>query len=111
MNQLQNDHSLLMNVKVGSGTNASIQLNSIIVSPEQHVQQVEQWANRRHMDKMIKCLRFETTTFHGKEIKPIMHCNVQGRPMGGGRNNWLTTLRGNVLKLNLTIDVIRRQPP
>jgi hypothetical protein len=40
----------------------------------------------------------------------VVHCNPDGRPMGGGRNNWLTTLQGYVMKLNPAIDDIRRQP-
>jgi hypothetical protein len=41
MDQLQNGHFLLMNIEVGSGTNASIQPNNTIISPEQHSRQVE----------------------------------------------------------------------
>jgi hypothetical protein len=37
-----------------------------------------------------------------------VHCNVQGRPMGGGRNNWLTRFWSYALKLNLAINDIRR---
>ncbi len=59
----------------------------------------------------MKRLGIEVATFHGKEIKPIVHCNVQGRPMGGGRNNWLITFRSYALKLNLAVDDIHRQPP
>ncbi len=59
----------------------------------------------------MKHLGIEVATLHGKEIKPIGHCNVQGRPIGGGRNNWLTTLRSYALKFNLIVDDIHRQPP
>jgi len=62
------------------------------------------------MDKVMKCLGIEMVTLHGEEIKLLVHCNIQGRPMGGGRNNWLT-LRSYALKLNLAIYDIHRQPP
>ncbi len=60
------------------------------------------------MDKVMKHLGIEVVALHGKEVKPIVHCNVQGRPMGGGRNNWLTRFWSYALKLNLAINDIRR---
>ncbi len=59
----------------------------------------------------MKCLGIEMVALHGEEIKPVVHCNIPGRPMGGGRNNWLTTLRSYALKLNLAIYDIHKQPP
>lgn len=28
----------------------------------------------------------------GSEVVPIMHCNADGRPVGGGKTSWLITL-------------------
>ncbi|CAM6027845.1 unnamed protein product [Sphagnum balticum] len=61
------------------------------------------------MDKVMKCLGNEMAALHDEEVKLVMHCNVQRSPMGGGRNNWLLTLRSYALKFNPTIDDIHKQ--
>jgi len=40
----------------------------------------------------------------------VVHCTSNGRPCGGGKSMWLTTLRGYALKFNPTIDGIQKQP-
>jgi hypothetical protein len=61
------------------------------------------------MDKVMKRLGIELVTL-GSKVVPTMHCNADGRPVGGGRTSWLTAFRGYALKLNPAIDDIRRQP-
>jgi hypothetical protein len=39
----------------------------------------------------------------------VVHYNPKGRPIGGGRNNWLTTLQGYATKFDPTIDDTHRQ--
>jgi len=26
-------------------------------------------------------------SLHHKDVRPVVHCNLDGKPMGGGRNN------------------------
>jgi hypothetical protein len=58
----------------------------------------------------MKRLGIEIIVLHGKDVKPVVHCNPEGRLIGGGKVNWLTALQGYALKLNLAIDDINRQP-
>jgi len=52
-------------------------------------------------------LGIEMAELHGKDVKPIVHFNPLGRPIGGGKCTWLTTLRGYALKFNPAIEDIR----
>jgi hypothetical protein len=61
------------------------------------------------MDKMMKWLGIELVN-QGKDSVHVVHCTSNGRPCGGGKTMWLTTLQGYALKLNPTIDDIQRQP-
>lgn len=63
------------------------QLNIIVVSSYQHLRQVTQRARCREMDKVMKRLGIEITEIQGKDVKPIFHYNLDGRPIGGNRNN------------------------
>lgn len=46
------------------------------------------------MDKIMKRLGIEVAQLSGKGVIPIVHYNVEGRPIGGGNNKWLIALRG-----------------
>jgi hypothetical protein len=59
------------------------------------------------MDKVMNRLGIEMAELHGKDVKPIVHFNPLGRPIGGGKCTWLTTLRGYALKFNPAIEDIR----
>ncbi len=59
------------------------------------------------MDKVMKRLGIELAP-ESQDVILVVHCNSMGSPCGGGRANWLTTLKGYALKLNLVIDVIRK---
>jgi hypothetical protein len=54
------------------------------------------------MDKVMKRLGIELVTL-GSKVVPIMHCNADGRPVGGGRTSSLTAFQGYALKLNPAI--------
>jgi hypothetical protein len=43
------------------------------------------------LDKVMKRLGIETIE-RGKDLKLVMHCNLEGKPIGGGRISWLTAL-------------------
>jgi hypothetical protein len=62
------------------------------------------------MDKVMQRLGIKVGSLHGKDVRAVVHCNLDGKPMGGGRNNWLTTLKGYMLKFNPVIDEIQKQP-
>ncbi len=49
-------------------------------------------------------------THEGQDVILVVQCNTMGSPCGGGHANWLITLRGYALELNLAIDDIRKQP-
>jgi hypothetical protein len=55
----------------------------------------------------MNMFRIEMVELLGKDVKPIVHCNMSRRPIGGGKCTWRTALRRYALKLNLTIDDIR----
>jgi hypothetical protein len=40
----------------------------------------------------------------------MTHCNLEGKLVGGGSNNLLTTLQGYTIKFNPAIDHICKQP-
>ncbi len=44
------------------------------------------------MDKVMKRFGIEIIEIQCKGVKLVVHCNLDGRPIGGGRNNWLITL-------------------
>jgi hypothetical protein len=44
------------------------------------------------MEKVMNILGIEMVELHGKDVKPIVHCNMLGRPIGGGKCVWLITL-------------------
>ncbi len=81
-----------------------------MVSSDPHSQQVEKKANCRALDKVMKKLGIKTTELCGKDLKHVMHCNLEGIPIDGGKVSWLVAFRGYALKLNLVIDNIFRQP-
>ncbi len=66
-----------------------------------------QKAKCQAMDKVMKRLGIELAP-ESQDVILVVHCNSMGSPCGGGRANWLTTLKGYALKLNLVIDVIRK---
>jgi hypothetical protein len=39
------------------------------------------------VDKVMKRLGIEVVEIQGKDVKLVVHCNIDGRPIGGGRNN------------------------
>jgi hypothetical protein len=62
------------------------------------------------MDRVMRRLGIKVASLHGKDVRLVVHCNLDGKPMGGGMNNWLTTLKGYTLKLSPVIDEIQKQP-
>jgi hypothetical protein len=46
-------------------------------------QRVMDW----EMDKVMKRLSIEVVEIQGKDVKLVVHYNIDGRPIGGGRNN------------------------
>lgn len=98
------------NVGVNSTTSAFIQLNNTMVLSNPHFWQVEQKVRHWAFDKVMKRLGIKTFELHGKDLKPIVHYNLEGKPIGGGKINWLIALWGYALKLNPAIDDIHRQP-
>ncbi len=46
---------------------------------------------------------------NGKNVTPIVHCNMKGRLVGGGMHSWLIAFRGYAFKLNPTINDIKKQ--
>jgi hypothetical protein len=60
------------------------------------------------LDEVMKRLGIELVELCGKDLKPIVHGNLEGRLVGGGKVSWLITLQSYVLKLNPTIDNICR---
>ncbi len=44
----------------------------------------------------------------GKDVTPIVHNNLEGKLIGGGRHDWLIALLGYALKFNLVIDDIQK---
>jgi len=63
-----------------------------VVSPYQHSKQATQKARCWEMDKVMKRFGIEIIEIQCKGVKLVVHCNLDGRPIGGGRNNWLITL-------------------
>jgi len=66
-----------------------------------------QKAECQAMDKVMKRLGIELA-LESQDVIIVVHCNSMGSPCGGGCANWLTTLRGYALKLNLAIDDIQK---
>ncbi len=64
----------------------STQLNNGVVSSGVRSRASEQKALCWHMDKVMKRLEIELA-IPGFEVVPIMHYNVDGRPLGGGRTS------------------------
>jgi hypothetical protein len=60
------------------------------------------------MDKIMKRLEI-MLAIPSFEVVSVVHYNVDGRPIGGGKTSWLITLWGCALKLNPTIDDIHKQ--
>jgi len=54
----------------------------------------------------MKKLGIEVASTQGKDATAIIHYNLDGIPMGGGRNGWLIVCWGYVVRLNPTIDDI-----
>jgi hypothetical protein len=73
---------------VASITSASIiQLDDMVVSSYQHSKQMTQRARHWEMDKVMKRLGIEVIEIQGKDVKLVVHCNIDGKPIGGGGNN------------------------
>jgi hypothetical protein len=47
--------------------------------------QVKQKARCRTLDKVMKRLGIETTELRGKDLKLVVHCNLEGQFVSGGR--------------------------
>jgi len=54
------------------------------------------------MDKVMKRLGIKLT-HEGQDVILVVQCNTMGSPCGGGHANWLITLRGYALELNLAL--------
>jgi hypothetical protein len=39
------------------------------------------------MDKVMKRFSIEVVEIQGKDVKIVVHCNIDGRPIGAGKNN------------------------
>jgi hypothetical protein len=59
------------------------------------------------MDEVMKRLGIELAIL-GFEAVLVMHCNADGRHVGGGRTSWLTAFQGYALKFNPIIDDIHK---
>jgi hypothetical protein len=44
------------------------------------------------MDKVMKRLGIKVATYQGKDVTPMVHYSPEGKPIGGRKNSWLTTL-------------------
>ncbi len=36
--------------------------------------------------------RIEMAAYRGKDVTLVVHCNIEDRPIGGGKNSWLIAL-------------------
>jgi hypothetical protein len=73
---------------VASTTSASInQSDNIVVFSYESSKQMTQRAMHWEMDKVMKKFSIEVVEIQGKDVKLVVHCNIDGRPIGGGRNN------------------------
>lgn len=71
-----------------STTSASTnQPDNMVVSSYQHSKKMTQRAMHWEVDKVMKRLGIEVIEIQGKDVKLVVHCNIDGRPIGGGRNN------------------------
>ncbi len=60
-------------------------------------------------NKVMKRFGIEAFELRGKDLKPVVHCNPEGRLISGGKVNWLIKFQSYALKLNPTIDDIHKQ--
>lgn len=87
-------------------TNVSTQIDSQVLFLGGHSRWVKHRAKWWMLDKVMKKLGIEVASTQGKDVTPIVHYNLDGIPMGGGRNGWLIVFWGYVVRLNPTIDDI-----
>ncbi len=88
----------------------STQPNSQVVLLDIRSKQIEQNAKRRAMDKMMKRLGIKIVEKICINVILVVECNIKAKPVGGCKSKWLSQLRRYAMKLNPTIDDIRKQP-
>ncbi len=81
-----------------------------MVTFDPHSRQVEQKVRHRALDKVMKRLGIEIVVLRGKDVKLVVHYNLEGKLVGGGRVSWLTALQSYALKLHPAINNICKEP-
>jgi hypothetical protein len=66
--------------------------DNVVINFSSPFKHVELWAKPHAMDKVMKMLQIEVAKLSAKDVIPIVHYNLEGRPIGNGQNSWLLPL-------------------